>query len=138
MEGLSKAEKDKMIYDSKVKQKKQYTIGKTIILIIAIVNLIEAVVFYIIGFDIFSILAQICLSIALYFGVVWARYLYAVCAILYSIELLYLLADLFSTPENPPFGLFLFFIYFIFTVWRGNVLIWNKNISEYLYYKKNG
>lgn len=133
----SAVEKQQVLEQLEKKQKRLYLQGKIIVYVIAIINIIGAVVSAFTSFNFISLIVQIALSIALLCGVSWVRYFFAIGAGLSGLLTLYLLFGHidFSVQSGIVIYLVLTLIYSIASC---VVLFVSKSVSEFLYAQKNG
>lgn len=73
-DNISKEEREQEYKDFLVREEKRWRKGRSIVLIIATINALYAVLGAVINFNLFTLVVQIALSIALYAGVRWVRY----------------------------------------------------------------
>jgi len=136
MESLTHREKEQAFIDFENRQKKRVVLGKMIVMLIASLNVMLAIMSAIANFNLFALIIQIALSLALFFGVTWVRYLFAVGAALGSMLNLYLLMVVIS---EPPVWIIIFLISnIVFNIASCILLFANKCVSEFLYAQKNG
>lgn len=118
------------------RQAKQFKRGKTIVYTIAILNVVMAIVSFVLNFNILSLIIQIVLAICLIAGVTWVRYLFAAgaaLAVFISIQLLVV-----SVSEGL-IGLIIYsFIVMAYCSISSFLLFKSEAVSEFLYAQKNG
>ncbi len=119
---------------------KRYKTGKTIVSVIVIINLLATAVSAIIDFNLFTVIFNVAISIALFLGVSWIRYLCSVFCVLDSFLYLYLITNLSSYPQDTlTVSLIVWFAALIIYKIAVAVLIaFNKNVADFLYAQKNG
>lgn len=134
-------EKQRMIEEHAQKQKRLYTHGKIIVTVIAMVNIVGTIAASFLSFNLFQLIIQIVLSIALLMGVSWVRYLFAVGAALSCFLSFYLLLATDYSLMSAS-GKALLISYLIFTLCYSIIscilLFTSKSVSEFLYAQKNG
>ncbi len=132
----SAVEKQQVLEQLEKEQKRLYLQGKIIVYVIAIINVIGAVVSAFTSFNFITLIVQIALSIALWAGVSWVRYYFAIGAGIGAFLTLYLLAHIdFSVQPGLVVYLILTLIYSIVSC---VILFVSKSVSEFLYAQKNG
>ena len=135
MEKLTNEQKEQMIKDFENKQDKMIRTGKIIVIVIASVNIIMTIITFIGNFNLFSLIIQIVLSIALLSGVAWVRYLFAVSAAMGTIILLYILTS-GEVYLTTPFVI-ISLVAAAYTVICSILLFTSKCVSEYMYAVKH-
>lgn len=119
-------------------QRRSYVIGKSIIITIAIVNALACIASSFVEFNLFTIIIQLVLSVALVCGFTWVRYLYASGSALGALMLLYLLFGADGISSLPAFGIIILVAYLAFSIASSVVLFVSKGVSDFLYVQKNG
>jgi hypothetical protein len=138
MDKLTNQEKEQALKEFEQRQEKRYKTGKAIVFTIATVNILGTVATSFGKFNLFSLLIQIALSIALFCGVSWVRYFFAAGAALSVFSMLYLLAGL-SSGANIPVLIIVFIVaYMAYGIASSIVLFASKSVSWFLYGQKNG
>lgn len=132
---FSDDEKDSIISDYEMKQKKLYRRGKLIVTTIAISNVvIEILGSVFVSFNVIQLIVQIAFSIALYWGVRWVRWLFVIGSALnvfFALQMLYFFIDI---GESIPILLGVILILdVVYAVGTGVLLIFSKSVSEFLY-----
>jgi len=136
MENVTYTEKEQALIDFENRQKKRLVVGKTIVMFIALLNVILAVMSAIANFNLLTLVIQITLSIALFLGVIWVRYLFAIGAALGFAINLYLLVNIVN---EPTVWIILFLVLnIVFNIASCILLFANKYVSDFLYSQKNG
>ena len=136
MDNLTKQEKEQALKEYEISQNKRVLVGKTIVVFIASINIILAVLSYIIDFNNFKI-AQIVFSIALISGVTWVRYFFAIGAAINAFSIFYTLWVVGSQISFPVWVTAVLVIQLVYFIASCILLFTNKNISEYMYARKN-
>lgn len=109
---------------------KQYHIGKAIVFTIAAANIIIATISACFSFDFMTLIIQILLSIALFYGSSWVRYLFAIGAALSLVLLFYHFAN--TLGFSNMFAI----VYSAYCIVSSIVLFASKSVSEFLYRQK--
>ena len=136
MDNLTQEEKQKAIKEFEAKQVRQYKTGKVIVFMIAAINIIMAFISAFTSFNLLSLIVQVALSIALFMGVSWVRYLFAIAA---AMNVIFILFALINTAVGLPVYLIIISLLIIaYSVASSLLLLINKSISEFLYSQKNG
>lgn len=136
MENMTDDQRKLALAEFEAKQGKRHFIGKLIVMIIALLNILFSVMSAIANFNIFSLIIQITLSIALFLGVTWVRYLFAIGSGLSVMLGFYLLMVVIS---DPPVLITVFLVTnMAFNIISSILLFTNKCVSEFLYAQKNG
>jgi len=122
-------------------QTRLYRTGKIIVFVIATVNVVGTVVSSFINFNFFTLVVQIALSIALYMGVSWVRYFFAVSGAITAALNLYMLNIIMgesgAAAEHPAVAAFLG-VYTVYAIASCIILFKSRGVSEFLYAQKNG
>ncbi|BBH20065.1 hypothetical protein Back11_14100 [Paenibacillus baekrokdamisoli] len=119
------------------KQKRQYRLGQIIVSSISIINVISALISAFVNFSFFSLLIQVIVSIALFAGVTWIRYLFVVGAVLSIILNLMLLTSEYVSMMTQ--GLMIVTVFqMIYAALASFLLLKSNSVSEFLYSQKNG
>lgn len=136
MDNLTKQEREKILEEFDEKKERQYKTGKVIVVTIALVNIAGTIVSSFINFNLFTLMVQIALSIALLCGVSWVRYLFAAGSALGAILVLYALAHANSVI---PFYLTVIAVTYLFYCIISSIILYvSKSVTEFLYSQKNG
>jgi hypothetical protein len=133
---LSPEEREEKLTFFEVAQERMYSTGKTIVFTIATINIVLSVISFFIEFNFLPLAVQIALSIALYRGVRWVRYLFAAGAVLSVILILYLLTVVDSDMSFFLVGFFIFML--VYSISSALLLFANKSVGAFLYAQKNG
>lgn len=136
MDNLTKQEREKVLEEFDAKKERQYKAGKVIVVTIALVNIAGTIVSSFINFNLFTLMVQIALSIALLCGVGWVRYFFAIGAALSSFLILYTLA--YAGSSVPAYLVVITVIYLVYCIISSIILFASKSVSEFLYSQKNG
>jgi len=141
-ESNTKAEREREYEKFAERQERQFRLGKAIVFTIASLNILFTLLSAFLNFNFFSVIIQIALSIALYMGVAWVRYLFAIGAVLgifFGIALLVELAGLASSGAAVPAWIFILNgVMILFAGASSLLLLFNSAVSEFLYAQKNG
>ncbi len=136
MKNTTALQREQALAEFEAKQSKRYALGKLIVLTIAILNILFAVLSAVVNFNIFTLLIQIALSIALFAGVVWVRYLFAIGSALGALLSFYLL--MVQIGDRPAWITVFLVIYMAFHITCCILLLSNKCVKDFLYAQKNG
>jgi hypothetical protein len=117
-------------------QERMYHTGKAIVFTIATLNIILSVISFFTDFDFISLIVQIALSIALYRGVRWVKYLFAAGSVISVILILYAFTSGNFDMPNVLIGFLIFCL--IFSVFSAIFLFVSKSVSAFLYAQRNG
>jgi hypothetical protein len=137
MDKISSFEKEQAIKEFNLKQERQYKTGKFIVFTIATINIIGSIISAFTNFNLFSLIIQIVLSIALFCGISWVRYLFAIGAALGAFGILYVLIGEGIRPDTPAHVVASIAAYWVYCVISSIVLFASKSVSEFLYSQKN-
>lgn len=138
IEHLSAAEKEQLKREYEQRQDKRYADGQRIIFWIATINIAGSVLLFFFRFNFISMIIQICLSIALYRGVSWVRYLFAIGA---ALSVFATLGIIFGEDFGVGIAgwlMLLLFVELVYHVASAVILFTNRSVSEFLYEQKNG
>lgn len=136
---LSAEEKEKALLEFEQKQVRMYNKGKTIVISIAVINILSVIVSQFIRFNFFSLIAQIILSVMLIAGVSWVRYLFAAGAFLNVFLLMYIILNLAGFGfSGRGIVLIIILLQIAFSALSAVLLFASKSVSEFLYAQKNG
>lgn len=138
MEILTDQEKEQALKEFEQRQEKRYKTGKAIVFTIAAVNIIGSIATSFGKFNLFSLLIQIALSIALFCGVSWVRYLFAAGAALSVFSMFYLLTAAAAGANIPVLAIVFIVAYMAYGIASSIVLFASKSVSWFLYGQKNG
>ncbi len=120
------------------RSKRQYTMGKIIVFTIAGLNVVSTIVSSFVEFNLFSLIIQIALSIALVAGVTWIRYLFAIGAALSVIIHFYMLTGGYDSSYMTSGLVILIVIQMAYSVASCLLLLRNNAVKDFLYAQKNG
>ena len=120
------------------RQERRYRTGRFIVLAIAVINVLLVVISqFIAGFNIFTLVVQLILSVCLIMGVTWVRWLFAVGSALSVVRLLVIILSAPAGELNAAVlavgGAML-----LFNAASAVLLFAHKGVSEFLYSQKNG
>ncbi len=130
----SDLEKEQMMMESKNKQQQKYTRGRRIVTAICVINVVMAIISFFYSWNIISLAIQIGLNMALYCGVTWVRYFFAVGAGLGVIATMYLLC---TTIGNLVLTIYCILMG-IYCLVSAVILLKSEVVSEFMYVQKNG
>ena len=131
---ISALEKKKMIEEYEKRTIKRYRFGKVAVFTIATLNIIFTILSNIIGsFNIFNIIIQISLSVALFMGVRWVRWFFVAGSVLSIGFTLYALMNLLGQGEIYIGYIIFMILSLIEAAVSGGLLAFNKGVSEFLY-----
>jgi hypothetical protein len=134
MDKITEREKEIALMRFEAGQKKKYRTGMAIVVTIASINIILSLISFLVNFNIVSLIIQVSLSVALFCGVTWVRYLFAIIDVFYVFALLVLLREFGYAPiELIIISVTLLLYYTISCI----VLFASKSVSEFLYSKSN-
>ncbi len=131
-------EEQQVLDELEKNQNRLYKQGKIIVSVIAISNIIGAVVSAFVNFNLLLLIVQIILTIALICGVSWVRYLFAVSAGLNSFLSLSLLFGYLDFQAVNPAVVTYIVLLLVYSIASCVVLFASKAVSEFLYTQKNG
>lgn len=134
---MSRQEKERVIKEIEQQQKNMYRNGKIIVFIIATMNILASIMAFIFTYSL-TVIIQVPLSMALYGGVAWVRYLFAVGATIGAIQALSILLGGYMGSDTPGLLILFFVFYLVYEVASAIMLLTNKSVSEFLYAQKNG
>lgn len=132
----SKEEREQLVKDFEVRQRRQFQLGRLIVFGIAGLNVLFVLIAAYFQFNIISIVLNIAVSIALCFGVSWVRYLFIFSSalnVLRGLGVLIGAADVLTLPV----GLFIAAL-LAYNVASCILLIKNQAVSDFLYAQKHG
>lgn len=138
MEILTVKEKEQALKEFERKQEIQYKAGKAIVLTIAAVNIIGTLATAVVKFNFFTVIIQIALSIALFCGVSWVRYLFAAGAALSVFITFAVLTGGTIGAGVPVYTVVITVAYLAYSIASCIVLFASKSVSWFLYSQKNG
>lgn len=138
MENLTAKEKEKALKEFELKQERQYKAGRAIVFTIAAVNIVGSLATAFGKFNLFSLIIQIALSIALLYGVSWVRYLFAIGAGLSVFIILAVLSGGGMGANVPVYTVVITLAYLAYSIISSIVLFASKSVSWFLYSQKNG
>ncbi len=143
MTDLTSAEKQMEFDAYRLKQEKLYKRGKAIVLIITLLQIWQGFLSFVTSRSVVSLIVNLALAAALFFGVRWVRYLIAAVNVIGVIIALYMLlggvVD-FSAVEDVSI-VYIFvaeqILSIVICVFISCTLLFSKAVSEFLYYQKN-
>lgn len=136
-------EKQQMADEYRKSQERLYTRGKIIVFIIASMNILSTIITFFTDFNFIKLIVQIALSIALFCGISWVRYFFAIGTGLAFVFCSYMLLSgaAFSTVTVSP-EKYLLLLYLVLNLCYSLIscilLLKSKSIAEFLYSQKNG
>lgn len=138
-DGVSRAEREVEYEQFRKRQEKQQKTGYIIILVIALGNVLASLISLAVSFNggsLFGLILQIVFSIALFNGVVWVRYLFAIGAALQTFIIIVVLSQgLFTLPIAVTT---LLFLYIALSAATCGLLLRSTAVSEFLYGQRYG
>ncbi|WP_438432141.1 MerR family transcriptional regulator [Gorillibacterium sp. sgz500922] len=137
-DGISEQEREAEYQRYLERQAKEFRMGRIIVIVIAGINMLFAILSLIGNHNVFTFVIQMALSIALFAGVVWVRYLFVFGLFMGILQGISLLASA-STAQGVPgwvYGVILFQL--VFSGAAGWLLLRSSAVSEFLYAQKNG
>ncbi|MCX7708682.1 MAG: hypothetical protein N2484_02415 [Clostridia bacterium] len=138
MDELTKQEKEQAIKAFEQRQARQFKFGKAIVFTIAAVNILSALVSAFYNFNLISMIIQIVLSVALFAGISWVRYLFAGGAALSTMIIIYALTSVGFDSGLSVAEIVIVLACLVYSVASCIVLFASKSVSEFLYSQKNG
>lgn len=138
-DGVSEAEREAEYRQFRERQQRQQKIGYMIILIIALGNVVASLVSLFANFNggsLIGLILQIIFSIALFNGVAWVRYLFAIGAALQTFILIVAFSQGIATLHIAVSILLL--LYLGFSAATCILLLRSTAVSEFLYGQRNG
>lgn len=128
--------------DFEERQRRSYERGKRLVYLIAGLNLLSDIVSIFLShdFNLFNLIIHSALSIALIYGVTWVRYLYVVSGILtvwFTLMALPELVSLMQFSADSGFYLLMLLLIAGYALVMVLILLFNKNVKEYMYRKKS-
>jgi len=118
------------------RERKRYRLGQAIVFTIAALNVVFSLISAVLELRLFSLLIQIALSVALFMGVTWVRYLFVFGAALQIFLGLNLLANA-GVMLSAGWTAFIVLQMIIAGV-SGALLLFSSAVSDFLYTQKNG
>lgn len=118
------------------RQQRRYRLGKAIVFTIAALNVVFSLISAVLELRLFSLLIQIALSVALFMGVTWVRYLFVFGAALQIFLALNLL--LHAGAALPAGWIAVIVVQMIVAGVSGALLLFSSAVSDFLYTQKNG
>lgn len=135
-ESNTKAERELEYSRFAERQAKQFALGRIIVIVIASVNIFMSLMASVIHFNAFNLIVQIVLSICLFFGVSWVRYLFAVGAALSVLGNIVLIIT--ALGEGLVLTAALSAVYMAYSVVACLFLFRSEAVTEFLYAQKHG
>ncbi|HBT63725.1 MAG TPA: hypothetical protein DEB10_03565 [Ruminococcaceae bacterium] len=120
------------------KQNRLYQKGKVIVAAIAIVNVADGILSAVIRLNLFILIVEIALSIALFSGITWVRYLFATGYALGILQFLFLLLGGTVDFSDAPQYIVLMLILMAINLASCILLFKSKSITEFMYSQRNG
>ncbi len=120
------------------KQNRLYQKGKVIVAAIAIVNVADGIISAVIRLNLFILIVEIALSIALFSGITWVRYLFATGYALGILQFLFLLLGGTVDFSDAPQYIVLMLILMAINLASCILLFKSKSITEFMYSQRNG
>lgn len=120
------------------RQQRQFKLGRIIVYTIAILNIVAALISAVVDVNIFSLIIQLALSIALIAGVSWVRYLFVVGAGLSTLfTFIHLLEGLNESYMTGGLAAVLL-LQIAYSIASCILLLRSNAVSDFLYAQKNG
>lgn len=138
-DGVSEEEREAELRQFRKRQQRQQKIGYMIILVIALGNVVASLVSLFANFNggsLIGLILQIIFSIALFNGVAWVRYLFAIGAALQTFILIVAFSQGIATLHIAVSILLL--LYLGFSAATCILLLRSTAVSEFLYGQRNG
>ncbi|QMV41221.1 helix-turn-helix domain-containing protein [Cohnella cholangitidis] len=120
------------------RQKRQYAMGKAIVFTIAGINVVSTILSSFVQFNLFALIIQVALSIALVAGVTWIRYLFAVGAALSVLSHFYVLTGGYDSNLMTAGLAVLIIVQIAYSIAACLLLLINNAVKDFLYAQKNG
>lgn len=133
-------DKEQALEAYRQKEASRMRAGRIIVAVIAVPNLLAAVLQAIAQFHLVVLLINIALSVALFCGVSWVRYLFAAFSALDVVAVLYFLLVGADFSDSPYGGLVIgiLLVRVAYDVTASVLLFASRSVSEFLYSQKNG
>jgi hypothetical protein len=138
MNNITDQEKVQSIMKFHKKQQRNYMVGKIIVITIATINALLSLMSFFIDFDYISLVIQIILIIALLYGVVWVRYLFAIGSMFSVYFMLKLLTNGFTVMFTSAYIIIFAVLFLTYSIISCILLFTSKSVSTFLYKQKNG
>ncbi|WP_052339170.1 MerR family transcriptional regulator [Gorillibacterium massiliense] len=135
-DGISKQEREQEYERYLERQRRQMLRGKVTVIVIAVLNVLFSLLSSIFEPHLFSLLINIVLSISLFAGVVWVRYLFAGLLALNVLQGIILMPDI--SDQVPLWAIGFLFIQVVYAATAFYMLVRSEAVSEFLYNKSNG
>lgn len=136
-DGVTKETREKEFKLYQEKEEKRYRMGRNIVVTIAAANVISTICGSFLQFNLFSLIVQIAVSIALVAGVSWIRYLFAFGSLLSIVLGFYILTSGYA-HQLSTLILAGVIIQIVFSLASAIFLFKSRCVSEFLYAQKNG
>ena len=136
MENLTKEQKEQALQEFNAKKQRQYEIGKVIILFVVIMDIALSVFSAIINLNIFTLIISIVLSIMLFTGQPFVRYIFAAKSVLNIVVISYVLTSV--EIILPTWAIVVLMTQLAYCIAASVLLFVSNCVSEYMYNKKNG
>lgn len=133
----TKEDREREFEQFEVRQQRQYRLGQIIVYSIASIHVISTIVSAFISFNFISFIIQFVLVIALFAGVTWVRYLFAVGAVLSILMGCTLLASGYVSQLSTGF-VWILVIQMFYSAGASVLLLAHSGVKEFLYEQKNG
>ena len=129
-DNLTKEEKAKMLLAAEYKRERMEDVGKIIVIVIAVANILMSIFSFAFGtIGIFALIVDVVFSIALISGRNWARILFIIGLVLSVVALSFTLAEI---------GFHIMLVFALVYSVVAMALLFSKSVSEYMYRAKNG
>jgi len=140
MEKISQEQKEQALIDYEMRLNKRISVGKTIIIAIAILEILSSIFSAIANANIFTLIISVIISVALLSGKTWARYLFAAGMVINVIFISYVLIENNAAPSFnalPSVTVIILLINLVYAISCTVLLFTSKSVSEYMYSKVN-
>ena len=140
MDKISQEQKEQALIDYEMRLNKRISVGKTIIIAIAILEILSSIFSAIANANIFTLIISVIISVALLSGKTWARYLFAAGMVINVIFISYVLIENNAAPSFnalPSVTVIILLINLVYAISCTVLLFTSKSVSEYMYSKVN-
>ena len=122
----------------KQNQASMQNMGRRIVFVIAAANAIFSFFSFFQNWNIISLIVQVVLSVALFCGVAWVRYLFIIGSVLGVVVTIAVLPEIMTDSRVPAGLIILLAANVAFAIASAVLLLANKGVREFLYSQKNG
>ncbi|RXZ80639.1 MerR family transcriptional regulator [Paenibacillaceae bacterium] len=134
----SKEDRERQYNEFIARQERQFQMGKIIVYTIGVIHIISALVSAVSDFNLFSLILQIAIAIALLAGVTWVRYFYVFGAVITLLGCLFVLFDGEIMGMLPAWIIVWIIVQMVYSVAASILLLRSQAVSDFLYAQKNG